>query len=781
MEVEFEFLLDEHQYRVIRKRQRRGKTSLSDLQFAVLTADGYRPLTERSVDETEQAIKRTLRMSYETFVSSSFIQQGRADSFTTSTPGERKRVLAEILELGYYDELEARAKHAYDQREARLWEERRVSREWEQEIARRPEYEAAVESLQRELDTLGGLLAELINVCNDVRGLVARLESEERQLTEARERLARHAAERDRVRGQLGDYQSRLAQVQAVLDRADEVEQAARTLAEVRGALSEADARLHAYMPLAQELERAKSAIATERTRLEVEVASRQRQLAELVDTVRQGRDAGVQLRRVAAVIESLVKAHRRQQSLHQAATEARETVARHRASNTHLKEQMQELRLRLDGLDGLAHCPVCERPVEPKHREQLRVRYESRGMELRTRFRDQEQVCLTLTASLKRYEAEERELELQLAGREEAQRQLALLEGQALRAHEAAQRQAALGEEVEQLNETLAQERFAVEARAALTDLEARMVALGYDAAAHAALRKRATQLASAEGAQQRLEQARLLAEHLTQQIGELSAALERAQADCAADLAVCERLEGATPKLVTERERLQGLDADVRKGQVAQGELRVRHTQAVGQVDACRVLEGKLRESVARQDQLMREHAIYSDLAHAFGRKGVQAMIIETALPEIEDEANRLLARMSEGRLHVKLESQREARTGGTIETLDIKIGDELGTRSYELFSGGESFRVNFALRIALSRLLAKRAGTRLQTLVIDEGFGSQDQQGRDRIVEAIQAIQEDFSKILVITHLEELRDRFPVRIDVRKTENGSTYALR
>ncbi len=70
-------------------------------------------------------------MSYETFTNSSFIQQGRADSFTTSTPGERKRVLAEILELGYYDELEARAKHAYDQREARLWEERRLSREWE--------------------------------------------------------------------------------------------------------------------------------------------------------------------------------------------------------------------------------------------------------------------------------------------------------------------------------------------------------------------------------------------------------------------------------------------------------------------------------------------------------------------------------------------------------------------------------------------------------------------------------------------------------------------------
>src|SRR5438270_12871008 len=108
MEVEFEFELDERRYRVIRKRQRRGKSGYSDLQFAVLADGGYKPLTERSVGETERLIERTLRMSYETFTNSSFIQQGKADSFTTNSPAERKRILAEILELSYYDELEGR-------------------------------------------------------------------------------------------------------------------------------------------------------------------------------------------------------------------------------------------------------------------------------------------------------------------------------------------------------------------------------------------------------------------------------------------------------------------------------------------------------------------------------------------------------------------------------------------------------------------------------------------------------------------------------------------------
>ena len=107
---------------------------------------------------------------------------------------------------------------------------------------------------------------------------------------------------------------------------------------------------------------------------------------------------------------------------------------------------------------------------------------------------------------------------------------------------------------------------------------------------------------------------------------------------------------------------------------------------------------------------------------------------------------------------------------------ETLDMVISDGVGQRDYEMYSGGEAFRVNFAIRVALSQMLARRAGARLQTLVIDEGFGSQDAQGRQLLVEAINLVQEDFEKILVITHLDELKDAFSTRIEVEKTPLGS-----
>jgi len=120
------------------------------------------------------------------------------------------------------------------------------------------------------------------------------------------------------------------------------------------------------------------------------------------------------------------------------------------------------------------------------------------------------------------------------------------------------------------------------------------------------------------------------------------------------------------------------------------------------------------------------------------------------------------------------------KDKRRDDLKETLDIQISDGAGTRDYEMFSGGEAFRVNFAIRLALSEVLAQRAGARLQTLVIDEGFGSQDAEGRQRLIEAINLVRQDFARILVITHIDELKDAFPNRIEVEKTLSGSSIRV-
>jgi exonuclease SbcC len=168
------------------------------------------------------------------------------------------------------------------------------------------------------------------------------------------------------------------------------------------------------------------------------------------------------------------------------------------------------------------------------------------------------------------------------------------------------------------------------------------------------------------------------------------------------------------------------------------------------------------------------------YKIIAQAFSKDGLQALLIEEAIPEIEAEANTLLSRLTDNTAQLLIDPIRDLKNGGIKETLDIKISDQVGIRSYEMFSGGEAFRIDFALRIALSKLLARRSGAMLQTLIIDEGFGSQDDDGLALIMDCLYKIQDDFSKIIIVSHLPSMKDQFPVHFNIMKNSQGSFVSV-
>jgi exonuclease SbcC len=280
-----------------------------------------------------------------------------------------------------------------------------------------------------------------------------------------------------------------------------------------------------------------------------------------------------------------------------------------------------------------------------------------------------------------------------------------------------------------------------------------------------------------------------------LEKRVGELEAALKYADEAAKRDVELREKAARWSDDLKKDRVKRTALNAQadesenrLREASLSQADvdqLRLEKRLADELVGGARqklvALEAFERQKVARLEERERmadDLGLYEDLREAFSKRGVPAMIIETVVPELERSANELLGRMTDGRMRVRIETQRETKVGELREALDIIISDELGTRSYDLYSGGEAFRINFAIRIAISRLLARRAGARLRSLFIDEGFGTQDARGREQLVAAINTIQDDFDRILVITHIEELKDAFPARIEVTKTPQGSQF---
>jgi exonuclease SbcC len=327
----------------------------------------------------------------------------------------------------------------------------------------------------------------------------------------------------------------------------------------------------------------------------------------------------------------------------------------------------------------------------------------------------------------------------------------------------------------------TLDEGLYAPAEQAALAQLEQELAALDWDEDAFARLSADVRRLAEAPLVLRQVAEAERALPAESERRGRLAA--RRAERVAEREAAEKEAGELAEALLDLESEQRRARDAEqrlkARRDELAelagQRALLQSDLDRLGRArDELKVVETRLAQATGRA-------RVAEQLVVAFGRNGIPALIIENAVPEIELAANALLARLTDHRMALAIRLQRPLRAGGERETLEIEVSDELGTRSYENYSGGEAFRVNFALRLALSRLLARRAGARLRTLIIDEGFGTQDEDGLEQLIDAIHAVRDEFDLLLVVTHLTALKDRFETRIEVvKEPETGSRWEV-
>lgn len=783
-EVIFDFRYEGNLYRVQRSKPS-GKTGL--LEFFIHDGEqGWRPLTEHSLRETEAHIQRTLRMDYETFTNASFFLQGKADQFAQQRPGDRKRILASILGLEMWETFRERA----TERRRNLENDQAVLAGWlneiDEELKEEEQRRARLKERQEELAHWAGLRQAKEASLAALRTQAAALETQwqyvemlQRQSQEMEQKIEaqqKALAERQAERRQ---YQQQLAAEKEI--RADYQHwQTARTELEQWEQLS---ANFHQY-----ELQRAEPLlkIERERSRLEQEQRSLNEQLARMMELqsslptlegeVIAARKA---LEGAAARLEQRLALEAEQQSL-------LDTRAELQAENKRMREAMSELKERIDELNQVsgANCPLCGQPLSPEERSRLVFSLEAQGREMGDRYRQNletlrqhEERCLAVGRDIEELKQVENELRQQ-------QRQVDQLEDrqQQIQA-QWAEWQAGGAARMQALEHILKEEDYALEVRAELARINEALKVLGYDAAAHDAVRRAEQEGRSSEEAYHQLEAARSALGPLEREIIRLEAQLAEDQKQAGVQLQVYHQ---ALERYEQDKANLPDLrQAEDEMFSIKEQEDRLR-MQVGGALQAVEVLktQKERREDLAgRQEEYQRQISQLKVLERAFSKDGVPALLIEQALPEIEAQANEILDRLASGGMSVRFATQKDYKDKNREdkkETLDILISDSAGVREYEMFSGGEAFRVNFAIRLALSRVLAQRSGARLQTLVIDEGFGSQDAEGRQRLIEAINLVRPDFAKVLVITHLEELKDAFPARIEVEKGLQGSSLRV-
>ena len=780
MEVEFEFALGENHYRIIRKRDSHGRGQ-SSLELQARDGDLFRPLTEPTMRQTQTRINRILRMDYDTFINSAFLLQGRADEFTTKPPGERKRILGDILGLALYDQYEERAKQRAKARESEAEQIAAQIREMERGLELKPQYEQELKQAQVDVESLNVTLRGAEEELRKLREEWKELDLKRVQIEELSARLAQGERELAEIGEQMAACQERLAEYEAVIGEREFIEQGFAALTAARQLHDALNEKLAQLVKLNERKGQLEAAIAEARHTLTLEQRLCSEKVEELSALAQEIETLAADLPKVRAELEHLVQREGEREAKQKKTGELSNEKASLNTRNEQLKSEIDSLQEKSELLQAAeAHCPLCGQGLSEGDRVRLVEKFASEMAESKALYQAHQARIEELAARSQALEQEIEALGRELATKATLQKQEATLEKSLAEAKRAAEELVKQREKLTELDERLTQGRYAEAEQVELAELFSQIEEVGYDPEAHQEVRRDLQVLSRFEEDRDRLKAALDRVDEEQASLERLRKSKARWQETLAADLAKKEALAQEVAGLPALAARLEGKSNEVDELRAKEAHARQVLGAARQKLDYCEYLTKEREKKLRERRKVAEEKAIYDELRLAFGKKGLQAMIIESAIPEIEDEANRLLARMTDGRMHVRFETQRETLKGDTVETLAINISDELGARAYELYSGGESFRVDFAIRIALSKLLARRAGARLQTLVIDEGFGTQDTQGRERLVEAINSIQEDFEKILVITHIEELKDAFPVRIDVFRTPQGSQVAI-
>lgn len=227
---------------------------------------------------------------------------------------------------------------------------------------------------------------------------------------------------------------------------------------------------------------------------------------------------------------------------------------------------------------------------------------------------------------------------------------------------------------------------------------------------------------------------------------------------------------------KAADVRTQIERIDSERKRyaGEISKCDAKIGEIQAIR--DQNKRLQIQIDELDAANIMNKSDLSDYQYLARAFGRNGIQALLIDAAIPSIQSVSDELLQIATEGRMRIEISTQKELKSGGTSESLEILCSDASGVRDVQNFSGGEQKILRTILRMAMAIFQASRSAIKVKTLFIDELFDSLDQSNAHALLETLGRVSQHFERVVFISHSDELLADFGSKIELKKDSEGT-----
>ena len=723
--VELDFELAGHRYRVVR-----GLTS------AELYLDGATQPIASSITGVTELLQRRLGMTRSEFFNTYFTGQKELNVMAAMGPSERAQFLSRVLG---YERLRTAQNLVRERRKLIVAEigglrsgmpdPEAVARQLAEAETRLRLARERAEEAERRRTADAAALAELAprwEAMQRARERLAELlgelkvaEGEEAGLARDAERVSRELAELAAAREELGRLEKEIAPLYGLATELRELDR-------LCGLEGRRQTLLDAERTLREELGRLRERLAKIETapKLELETA------AEL-DAKRK------QLDEVAATLEARRTEWVRDR---QEAETKREALRRQYAE---LKEQ----RDRLVALGETGPCPVCTRPL---------------GTNYRTVLDGFDEQLETIAVDGKFYASrleQLRETPEDVATLEEQRKALTLdanaLERRLAKVQSAVAELAQLGRDVAQKDERLAGH---------VRDLAA--IPAGYDGKRHDALRREIERLTPLATRVQRLGALAERAPKLEQERTRVAAALSDARARLSALRERRAAIDFREPDYAVLRAEHERLATAARAAELAAvGALGDAET-ARAALESAEDVRQRLAEQQQRLDTLQRDRRLHDELDRTYAELRVD--LNDQMRPELSDLSSAFITDLTDARY-----SQLELDDQYSITLIDEGIPKPV-------ISGGEEDLANLVLRLAISQMIAERAGQSFSLLILDEVFGSLDESRRHNVVELLRRLHDRFEQVILITHIEGVREGLDRVVMVRYDEESGASVV-
>ena len=816
MAVIFDFELNGQLYRVKREYLKTHNKPLAQLEFGLLNpkTDAFVPLTDKTIRATQAKIEQTIKLDYESFVNTAFLRQGNANEFSKKSPKERKEVLGSILGLQQFDRLKKRALEKIKELQGKRAAFVALQESFEKQLQQKEELHKLLESLQKERAVSEKETKQLAVQASQLTQEQQKVTQLEKQQEMARFKEQQLHEKRDAHRGSLRELFAAWRLTNKKQRHMPDLQELEKRYKQNKERLQQYEAQFKKLVRLQQEGARITQTLQACKVAIEKKILQKQQVLqiqkercAITEKTVRQTmQDLSKKLETLRKEKAEKEKAHtershkicaEKKYAQLRAQFEKRKETYHAFVAQRNLFATEQETLLKKQTMVSSEDpsCPLCEQNLSAARKKFLKNKCAKEARFALHQYHRLTGIIPRLKELLVAQHAVLEEQKKYLAEHEAAAKEMLVLQEAIERTEKECEPYTKQLQAIEKEKKEIAHQEAAgknehermLKADEQYTLLheqciknEKQIKACAYQEKDHQKLQKEVQQIEKERDAQFALQQEVIQQSERKEAIGKEVQQLKRLKKESEAltkELKQFDTLASLKKELMHKQSEY---DKHYKEQLAIRETMRERYGALVQKKEHLEQVEKETKQQQQAIKKLDLEISDYQDIAGAAGKDGIQALLIEDAIPEIEQEANQLLSRLTHNQMHIIIESLRDLKRGGTKETLDINISDPSGIRPYELFSGGEAFRIDFALRIAISKLLARRAGTALQTLIIDEGFGSQDEEGLSLIMDAIHKIQDDFEKVIVVSHLPSMRDQFPVHFNVEKGPSGSQVSV-